>query len=411
MILRNALDRIVNSVIKPTWTRPELVSTFGFTSASGQKVTVENSNNVATAYRCVNIISDDIAKMPLQTFISRRPGEIERLRPNASLQNIAWRLEKKPNRWQTPFQFKKRVITWLLHWGNGLVWRPPRSGNELFILATNVTLPVLDQYGNLWYQTRFPNSQENEYIPGAEIMHLMINPNETGLWGRGIIQYARDTLGRQMAAHASQDALFKTGLSAGGILWLNGEGSKEIRSKVRESYEETMSGTDNNNRIVILDEKISKFEQITMRPTDVQFLQSMQQNDAEIANYFGLPLHKLNMGKQSYESNTAQQLDYMSTTIDPFAVQWEEAAALKWLTEFEQETTYFRFERSVLLRTDPKSRGEYLNGAINNGRLRINEARQIEDRPADPDPAANMLFMPVNLQPISKFNSQGDTNV
>ena len=117
------------------------------------------------------------------------------------------------------------------------------------------------------------------------------------------------------------------------------------------------------------------------------------------------------MGKQSYESNTAQQLDYMSTTIDPFAVQWEEAAALKWLTEFEQETTYFRFERSVFLRTDPKSRGEYLNGAINNGRLRINEARQIEDRPADPDPAANMLFMPVNLQPISKFNSQGDTNV
>ncbi len=410
MILRNAIDRIVNSVT-PTWTRPELVSTVGFTASSGQKVTIENSNNVATAYRCVNIISDDIAKMPLQTFVSRRPGEIERMRPNAAQQNIAWRLEKKPNRWQTPFQFKKRVIKWLLHWGNGLVWRPPRSGNELFILASNTTIPGFDENGNLWYKTRFPYSAVDEYIPAVEVLHLMINPDETGMWGRGVVQYARDTLGRQMAAYASQDALFKTGLSAGGILWLDGEGSAEVRKKVRESYEETMSGPDNNNRVVILDKKITKFEQITMRPTDVQFLQSMQQNDAEIANYFGMPLHKINMGKQSYESNTAQQLDYMSTTIDPFAVQWEEAATIKWLTEMEQEYTYFRFERSVLLRTDPKSRGEYLNGAINNGRLKPNEARQIEDRAADPDPAANMLYMPVNVQPISVFNKpQGDPN-
>jgi HK97 family phage portal protein len=412
MILSRAINRIVDVVTKPTWTRPELVSNFGLTSASGQKVTVENSNNVSTAYRCVNILSDDIGKIPLQTFVSRRPGEIERLRANAIQQNIAWRLEKKPNRWQTPFQFKKRSVMWLLHWGNSYTWRPPRSGNELFTLASNVTYPVLDLNGELWYKTRFPGSPVDEYIPGVEVLHLLINPDETGLNGRGVIQYARDTIGRQMAAHSSQDSLFKRGLSAGGILWLNGEGSKEIRDTVREAYEEKMSGVENNSRIVILDEKVSKFEQITMRPTDVQFLQSIQQNDAEIANYFGLPLHKLNMGKQSYESNSQQQLDYLSTTLDPYLVQWEEAAALKWLTNAEQESTYFRFERSVLLRTDPKSRGEYLNGAINNGRLTPNESRQIEDRPASDDPAANFLYMPVNIQPMSVFNnpSQGDPN-
>ena len=412
MILGKALSRIVDISFKPTWTRPELVSTLGLSSASGQVVSVENSNNVATAYRCVNILSDDIAKMPLQTFVSRRPGEIERMKSNALQQNIAWRLEKKPNRWQTPFQFKKRVITWLLHWGNGYVWRPLRSGNELFILPSNLTYPVFDVNGDVWYMTRFRGSAVDEPIPGAEVLHLLINPDETGLNGRGVIRYARDTIGRQMAAHSTQDTMYKSGLSAGGILWLNGEGSPEIRKKVRASYEETMSGVENNNRIVILDNKITKFEQITMRPTDMQFLQSIQQNDAEIANYYGMPLHKLNMGKQSYESNTQQQLDYLSTTIDPYLVQWEEAAGLKWLSEFDQEDTYFRFERSVLLRTDPKSRGEYLNGAINNGRLSPNEARQVEDRAADPSPAANLLYMPVNIQPMSNFaKPQGESNV
>lgn len=413
MIFRNAVARMTNVVSNPNWTRPELVSSFGLTSASGQKVTVENSNNVSTAYRCINILSDDIGRMPLQTFISRRPGEIERMRSNSIQKNIAYRLEKKPNRWQTPFQFKKRSTVWLLTHGNTYIWRPPRSENELFTLSSNVTSPVFDVDGNLWYKTRFKNSRVDEYIHSEEILHLLINPDETGIFGRGVIQYARDTIGRQMAAHSSQDALYKRGLSAGGILWLDGEGSKEIRAKVRESYEETMSGVDNNNSIVILDKKISKFEQLTMRPTDIQFLQSIQQNDAEIANYFGLPLHKLNMGKQSYESNSQQQIDYLSTTLDPYAVQWEEAAALKWLTDAEQDSTYFRFERSVLLRTDPKSRGEYLNSAINNGRLRPNEARQIEDRSADPDPAADFLYMPVNIQPMTMFNKklQGDPNV
>lgn len=411
MILTNSLNRLLNFVTNPSWTRPELLGNFGVTSASGQKVTIENSNNVSTAYRCMNIISDDIAKMPLQTFVSRRQGEIERMKSSSIQQNIAWRLEKKPNRWQTPFQFKKRSIIWLLAWGNTYIWRPTRSGNELFILGSNVTSPVLDQNGELWFKTRFPGSPFDDFIPGVEILHLMINPDDTGLVGRGVIQYARDTIGRQMSAHASQDTLYKRGLSAGGILWLNGEGSKEIRKKVRESYEETMSGVDNTNSIVILDEKVSKFEQLTMRPTDLQFLQSIQQNDAEIANYFGLPLHKLNMGKQSYESNTQQQLDYLSTTIDPYLVQWEEEAGLKWLSSPEQEYTYFRFERSALFRTDPKSRGEYLNGAIGNGRLTPNEARQVEDRPADPNPAANLLYMPVNIQPMSVFNTpQGVSN-
>ena len=35
--------------------------------------------------------------------------------------------------------------------------------------------------------------------------------------------------------------------------------------------------------------------------------------DADIANFFNFPLHKLNMGKQSYESNEQQELNYIRT--------------------------------------------------------------------------------------------------
>jgi phage portal protein BeeE len=39
----------------------------GWSSSSGKTVMVENAKNVATTYRCINVLSDDVAKIPLYT--------------------------------------------------------------------------------------------------------------------------------------------------------------------------------------------------------------------------------------------------------------------------------------------------------------------------------------------------------
>jgi HK97 family phage portal protein len=111
-----------------------------------------------------------------------------------------------------------------------------------------------------------------------------------------------------------------------------------------------------------------------------------------------VPLYKLNQGKQSYQSNEQQNLDYLNTTLDPYLVQWEQAAALKWLTEAEQNSMYFRFNRDALLRTDAKTRGETLEKAIFSGRLTPNEARQIEDLSAYT--GGDDHYIPANMMPV-----------
>jgi len=143
-----------------------------------------------------------------------------------------------------------------------------------------------------------------------------------------------------------------------------------------------MGGSSNAYRLAVMDAKISKFEVITMKPVDAQFLESINATDVQIANFFGMPAYKLNMGKQSYESNEQQDLDYLKTTLDPYLVQWEQAAALRWLSETEQNYTYFRFNRDVILRTDAKTRTTILKDKILSGQLTPNEGRQIEDMPA-----------------------------
>jgi HK97 family phage portal protein len=352
-------------------------------STSGQHVTVEATKNVATAYRCINVLSDDVAKLPLQTFVSRAAGQIERVKASSRMENLPWLLEVSPNRWMTPLVFKKTTIMWLLTYGAAYIWQPPwKAGRrrELFILPSSMTRPVFDETLNLWYQVSMPGKAPEMY-PEAEVLSLLINSTD-GITGRSVISYARETIGRQLAAYETQGKFYSQGLNPGGIIWIASEANKDARQKIRDTYSEAMSGTKNAYRMAVFDNKITKFEPLTMKPIDVQFLESIMENDTEIANFFGVPLYKLNQGKQSYQSNEQQNLDYLNTTLDPYLVQWEQAAALKWLSEEEQNTIYLRFNRDALLRTDAKTRSETLEKRIFSGQLTPNEARQIEDMSA-----------------------------
>jgi HK97 family phage portal protein len=384
MIIRN-LVRPHNATHTPM-TMQETVDLLNLSAvtSSGQSVTVANASNIHTAYRCINILSDDVAKMPLQSFISRAPGQIDRMRPSSRFENISWLLEVSPNRWMTPFTFKKAAVMWLLNYGASYIWQPPRQAGrrrELFILRSDITKAVFNKQGDLWYEISWPG-EEAQYIPDVEVLSLLINSSD-GITGSSVIQHARETLGRQLGAHETQGKFFAQGLNPAGILWSSSDLNKEARMKARDAVEESIGmGSQHAYRLAIIDSKFTKFEQITMKPVDAQFLESIAQNDAEIANFYGVPLYKLNMGKQSYQSNEQQNLDYLSTTLDPYLVQWEQAAALKWLSEEEQNYTYFRFNRDVLLRTDAKTRAETIERRILSGQLTPNEGRQIEDLPA-----------------------------
>jgi HK97 family phage portal protein len=197
-----------------------------------------------------------------------------------------------------------------------------------------------------------------------------------------VITYARETLGRQMGAYETQGRFYAQGMNPSGVMYMKGDLNKEAREKVRDTFQAALGGTSNAYGLAVMDEKVSKFEPITMKPVDVQFLESIQENDLEIANYFGVPLYKLDRGKQSYASNEQSNLDYLSTTLDPYLVQFEQTAMLQWLSEEEQNYVYLRFNRDVLLRTDAKTRSEYLEKNILSGQMTPNEARQINDLPA-----------------------------
>ena len=385
----------------PAFIQPEFVSAYGTSTESGQIVSPELAKGVATAYRCVNLLSDDIATMPLQTF-QKMGRSTERVMPDGIIRNISYLLEVSPNRWTIPFIFKKAIAQWLVNWGNAYIWQPRSSYRELFILPSSMTYPMFDPDGNLWYHVIYPNGR-SDIIPYVEVTHLMINSTD-GFIGRSVLTYARETIGRQMGAHETQNMLNGNGLNPAAILWVNGELSKDARAKIRTAYTSEVTGSGNAGNVAIFDNKITKFEAVTMKPSDAQFLESIEATDGEIANFYGMPLYKLNMGKQSYDSNAQQDIDYLKSTLNPYLVQIEEVGRLRWLTQEEQPFTYLRFIREALLQTDAKTRSEYLEKQILSGQLSPNEAREINDRSAYD--GGDVYYVPSNMAQITAAGMQ-----
>jgi len=379
--------------------KSDYVPSFGYRSQSGELVSIEKSQTLATTYRAKNIISDDVAKMPFQMM--RKVGRsIQQVEADPITRNMAYLLTVSPNIWGwTPFQFKKASIEWLLFYGNNYIWNPTVGPRQLLILPANRTYPVFDLEGNLWYRHTFSNGQ-TAYIPAVEILHQLINPDATGYMGRGVITFARETFGRQLAAHKTQSRLYSQGMMPAAYVQMSGKLSPEARKKVREAYEEQMVGVENAYRLAVFDDMITKFEPINIQLKDAQFLESIDATDRDICNFFGLSEHMLNRGKEAYNSNEQKYIEYLQGTLDSYLVPWEEAAKIRWLSREEQKSNYFKFIRESLLRMDSKARAESMAIRIQNGMLTPNEGREKDDMSAYD--GGDVHYMAGNILPIEK---------
>lgn len=352
----------------------EYTSNGGSYTRANVKVDEKIARTVATAYRCANLISDDIAMMPFQQFkrIGRR---VEHVSPDPITRNMPYLLEVQPNRWMTPFIFKKKIVEWMIFWGKAFIWEPPQAYRELFILNSSVTFPKLTKSGEEVYETTFPNGQKKT-LPSVEVTKLLLNPKSNGRDGQSVLEFARETFGRQIAAKNTQSDIQSDGLKAAAIMRMSQTLKPEDRDLARKEYQKALAEP---GGLAVLDNKVADFQTITMKATDAQFIEAMQLTDIDIMNFFGVPAYKLNMGKQSYESNEQQDLDYLKSTLDSYLVQWEQAARLNWTPLNDQSFTYWKFIRESLLRTNAKTRAELNEIKIRSGQATPNEAREMED--------------------------------
>lgn len=371
------------------------------TSATPAKAS--NALAFPTVWACINVLSDDIAKLPFKTFKKDSKGAIEQVKDN----DVHYVLRIKPNRYMTPFTFMKLLVTDVCIHGNfyAYILRDENGYvEELVPLISSVTQPMMDDRDDLYYQTN--RKGKNVIIASEDVLHIK-GMTIDGIVGLSPIQAVRVQLESNDIAGKYNQSLIEDGGAPKGVLKVQGALKAEAKDMARKSWEEVNKG----QSIAIIDSGL-EYQQIGISQSDMQWLESMKFNQQQIASIFKVPMHKINeLDKATYSNIEHQSLDYVKNTLQPWVTQIEEEFGFKLYTEIMQKQDYYvRFNMDSELRGDSEARAKVNEVNLRNGFKTVNEVRSNnEDSPHDLD-IANKPLMSLNLAPLENVNMLSQNN-
>lgn len=387
-------ERLENSVLFKMFYNKDL---------RGDTVTRENALLYDTVYSCINVLSDDIAKLPLKTYHRTEEGSIYQVKDN----DVHYVLRIRPNRYMSPFTFLKLAITDLMIHGNfyAYIRCDKKTGTkieELIPLTPNVTHPLLDKKGNLFYQTTFNGKDITLFAD--EVIHLK-GMSKDGITGMSPIEAVREHIESNQTATRYNNKMLSEGALPQGVLTAQGQLNKDAKDAVRSSWQETNRG----QNIAIIDSGLD-YKQIGISQKDIQWLDGQRYNTQRIASIFKVPLHKINDLENATYSNIEQQsLDYVKNTLQPLVTQIESEFSFKLYSEELQRNDYYvKFNMDSELRGDSLTRAKVNQIDIQNGFKTLNEIRsQNEDSPYLED-YANEPFITLNIAPAKNIQAFND---
>lgn len=345
----------------------------GRKTASGERVSESNSLVQPDIFACVNVLSDDIAKLPIHTY-KRTEGGIERKPEHMS----AHAVYARPNPYMTAFTWKKLMMTHVLTWGNAYSYIQFGSHGypeALFPLRPDYTNAyVHPTTGMLWYQTVLNGKAIELY--DYEVLHFK-GLSTDGIHGKSPIGVVREHIGAQAAATKYNAKLYKNEATPRGILKVPAFLDEKPKENVRKEWKRVNQG----ENIAIIDNGL-EYQSISMPLQEAQFVESMKFNKAQISMIYKVPLHKLNeLDKATFSNIEHQSIEYVRNTLQPWIVNFEQELNVKLFLDHDQKSGhYVKFNIDSELRGDSKTQAEYLKTLHETGVLNKDEIRELLER-------------------------------
>lgn len=326
---------------------------------------------------CVELLSNSMSKLPIFIMDSKT----KKHKDDHPLLRV---LTHRPNEAMTPSVYKKLMEVNRLTKGNAyaLIIRDKKSAfpKELIPLPSDYVIPNIDDNGVLWYVFVNPKTGEKRKFHNADIIHYKAY-SEDGINGISVLSRAREVVSTAKAAQLYENKFYSQNARVSGVLTVDSELKKDNKDKIRKEWANIHSGADNAFRIAVLDIGL-KYQPIGISNADAQFVESRNLTVEDIARFFGVPLYKLNAGKQSYKSNEQNAIEYLSNSVHPTVTQCEEEDTYKLLFTSEINNG-LQIRRNIMaeLRTDFNTRAVWYTNMRNNGGFSVNDIRRLEDMP------------------------------
>jgi HK97 family phage portal protein len=347
--------------------------TVGSSAVSGVTITADTALKIGAVYRCVAIISHAVAMLPFGVYRRLERGREEVEHPAQVL------IGKRPNPYQTAFEFRRLLLGHLLLRGNAFARIVGGAQPELWPLHPDrVRGPELLADGRRRYFYRRPDSgQEEVYLEGLDIAAFS-GLSSDGLRGLALVDLARDGLGLAAAAEQHGARMFSQGTQLSGVLKAPFEIGEPAKAALGDAWRRAYSGLAGAHSVPIL-EKGMEFQAIGMSNEDAQFLESRRFQVSEIARWFGVPPHLIGDIERSTSWGTgieAQNIQFVIYGLQPWLTCVEQQIDRVFIAEDE---LYSRFNMGAFLRGDMQARFNVYHLAIDDGIYSPNECREFEE--------------------------------
>ncbi|AHM56402.1 portal protein 3 [Peptoclostridium acidaminophilum DSM 3953] len=359
-----------NEVVVQEWEQP-LVSIMQPVTSSGETITPAGAfGGLGVVFACVERRANALAKLPLQVY--RKSGE---KRERDSGHRASYLLEKRPNSYQTPSQFKKFIITSQLLWGNAYV-RMKFSGKKIveLIPINPAVVRIVKDKGKYWFVINSDGKQE--VLSEDEIIHLPYLSID-GKVGKAPLTVASENAGNLQAMQKFEGNFYKNGTLRKGALKIPASLDAAAKKKLKLEWRELYGGVSNTGDVAVLDGGI-EWQDISIPLKDAEFVVARKLNNIEIANIFNVPSFMLNdMERSTYNNVEQQNMRFIMDVIQPDCIAMEEEFNYKLF--LEREDYYVKFNLTSALRGDTQTRANYYKEMIGIGVLTINDVRRLEE--------------------------------
>jgi len=340
-----------------------------------------NALNVATVYRCVNLLADSVANLPMQYMRLKNDIFVE-----DKTSRLHYLLNIQPNAYMSAVDFWRLNIQRCLLNGNAIIV-------PIFDYATMdyaALIPV--DPGCVAHDTLNDKYLINDPIAGiagtfdeSEVIHIK-NYTIDGKQGISTLAFARNTM--SIAITGDQETLnrFANGGNVRGIVSNDTKGVRGFGEYQDNELEKTAEDLDgrfrSGERIVSLPGQV-QFSPISLSSTDMQFLESRKFTVRDICRFFGVhPSFVFDDTSNNYKSAEMANVAFLSQTLNPLLRKIEVELHRKLVTPSLCCKRRFEFDRAGLYASDLDSKVKYQAQTIAAGIFTVNEWRKKENKPA-----------------------------
>jgi len=301
--------------------------------APDAKALVETEQVSAIVGRCVNVISEDAAQVPLRLF-----DVTDSTRPKELVSHPAIQLWRHINPVESPVPFIQQAFADLICEGNFFAWLDLDTAG---VPRSMIRLPP-EQVHPIPHRTRIISGYEwkkadgvKEVYDAQQIMHIRTrNPNPI-YRGLGLLVRARDQIRFEYQLRSWKENQIKNGVPTSMVIKVKKMFANEQEwERFRQETWERLRGIMNAGKPMFVRAEDVDVEVIPRPKEDeVAFINSLKYTRNEFAMLFGVPPSRLSDYSESFRANASEQgrtywqdtimswhrlfLDYLNSTFIP----------------------------------------------------------------------------------------------